>query len=58
MKNKTKKIIKRTGIVLIGVTGFIMGYKIGKSVGYDKGIFDVLSDFADKGYIKKVDFKS
>ena len=53
MKDKTKKQIKRTGVVFIGITVFIAGYKIGKSVGYDKGIFDVLSDFADKGYIEK-----
>ena len=53
MKEKTKKIIKRTGVVLIGVTSVIIAYKVGKSVGYDKGIFDVLSDFADKGYIEK-----
>lgn len=53
MKEKTKKIIKKTGVVFIGITGLIVGYKIGKSIGYDKGIFDVLSDFADKGYIEK-----
>lgn len=53
MKEKTKKQIKRTGIIFVSVTSLILAYRVGKSIGYDKGIFDVLSDFADKGYIEK-----
>ena len=53
MKEKTKKQIKRTGIIFVSVTSLILTYRVGKSIGYDKGIFDTLSDFADKGYIEK-----
>ena len=53
MKEKTKKQIKRNGIIFVSVTSLILAYGVGKQLGYDKGVFDVLSDFADKGYIEK-----
>ena len=53
MNEKTKKQIKRTGIIFISVTSLILADRVGEQIGYDKGIFDVLSDFADNGYIEK-----
>lgn len=53
MKKRTKKIIAISSIVILEVLTVVVTAKIAGSKGYDKGIFDVLSDFADKGYIEK-----
>ena len=44
MKLKTKRIIKLTAGIIIMVGGSVcIGYRVGKRLGYDKGVFDVLS---------------
>ena len=39
-KKKTKRQIKRTGIIFISVTSLVLAYRLGKQIGYDKGYID------------------